>query len=43
MSRDTGIDAQAAAAILSEITETEFRPLGPLVGGETGAHVSHDA
>jgi thiamine kinase-like enzyme len=38
MSRDTGIDAQAAAAILSEITETEFRPLGPLAGGETGAY-----
>lgn len=38
MSRDAGVDAKTAASILLKITGSEFRPLGPLAGGETGAH-----
>lgn len=38
MSANTGVDARSAASILSKITGSEFRPLGPLAGGETGAH-----
>jgi Phosphotransferase enzyme family len=38
MSRDSGIDAEAAASILSQLTGKPFRHLRQLSGGETGAH-----
>jgi hypothetical protein len=38
VSREAGIDADAAASILSEATGKRFRLVGQLSGGETGAH-----
>ena len=38
MSRDSGVDARAAASILSEVTGKPFRHVRQLSGGETGAH-----
>jgi hypothetical protein len=38
VSRDSGVDAEAAASILSEVTGKPFRLVGQLSGGETGAY-----
>jgi hypothetical protein len=38
MSCDSGLDAEAAASILSEVTGKPFRHVRRLSGGETGAH-----
>lgn len=38
VSRNSGVDAQTAASILSEMTGRPFRLVGQLSGGETGAH-----
>ena len=38
LSRDSGVDAKAAASILSEATGKPFRYVRQLSGGETGAH-----
>ena len=38
MSRDSGVDAEAAASILCEVTGKPFRHVRQLSGGETGAH-----
>ncbi len=38
MSRDSGVDAEAAASILREVTGKPFRHVRQLSGGETGAH-----
>jgi hypothetical protein len=38
VSRYSGIDAEAAASILSDVTGKRFRLVGQLSGGETGPH-----
>ncbi len=38
MSLDSGVGAEAAASILSEVVGKPFRLVGQLSGGETGAH-----
>jgi len=38
VSRDTGVDAEQAASILTEVTGSRFEHVVQLSGGETGAH-----
>ncbi len=38
MSRDTGVDHETAASMLSDVTGKPFRHVRQLSGGETGAH-----